>query len=148
MCRAHAQVRHLLGSLLDDQGPVTIVDMEAGLEHLSRGTGSHVHTLCVMLEPYFKALETARRCAELARELKIPRVLGVANKIRDAGDLAAVQEFARAHRLPVAATIPWDDEIRRGELAGRAPIDAPGSPAVRAIETLADRVMDTGGWEV
>jgi CO dehydrogenase maturation factor len=141
MCRAHAQVRHLLGGLLEDHAPVTIVDLEAGLEHLSRGTGRHVHTLCVTLEPYFKALETARRCAELARELEIPRVLGVANKIRDAEDRAAVQEFARAHGLALAAEIPWDDAIRRGELSGRSPIDAPDAPAVRAIETLATRLM-------
>ena len=43
---------------------MTIVDMEAGVEHLSRGTGRYVDTLLVTLEPYYKALETSRRCAE------------------------------------------------------------------------------------
>ena len=47
---------------------MTIVDMEAGLEHLSRGTGRHVDALLVVMEPYYKSLETARRCAELGRE--------------------------------------------------------------------------------
>lgn len=37
---------------------MTIVDMEAGLEHLSRATGRHVDALLVTLEPYYKALET------------------------------------------------------------------------------------------
>ena len=58
---------------------VTVVDMEAGLEHLSRGTDRHVDTLLVVAEPYFKALETARRCVELGRELNIPRIAAVAN---------------------------------------------------------------------
>jgi CO dehydrogenase nickel-insertion accessory protein CooC1 len=33
---------------------------------LSRGTGRHVDTLLVTLEPHYKALETFRRCAELS----------------------------------------------------------------------------------
>ena len=57
-------MRHLIGGILEDQQHVTIIDMEAGVEHLSRGTGRHVDTLLVTLEPYYKALETSRRCAD------------------------------------------------------------------------------------
>src|SRR5919199_4932948 len=106
MCRAHAQVRHVIGALLEQSAAATIVDMEAGLEHLSRGTGRHVDTLLVTLEPYYKSLETARRCAELAREIGIPRVLGVANKTRDDEDRAAIRGFAARHDLPLAADVP------------------------------------------
>ena len=83
MCRSHAAVRQLLGGILEEDTVTTIVDMEAGLEHLSRGTGRHVDTLVVMMEPYYRALETARRTAELGGELGIDRVVAVANKIRD-----------------------------------------------------------------
>ena len=117
--------------------PVTIVDMEAGLEHLSRGTGRHVDTLLVVLEPYYKALETGRRAADLGRELGVSRVIAVANKLRDAEDTAAVREYAHANNLPLAGEIPLDDELRKGDLAGRAPIDVQGSPAVAAIVKLA-----------
>lgn len=121
--------------------PVTIVDMEAGLEHLSRGTARHVDTLLVVLEPYYKALEIGRRAAELAREIGVPRVLGIANKLRDEEDAAAVREFAATHRLPLAAEVPLDDAIRRGDLAGRAPIEVSGSPAIAAIAELADHLL-------
>ena len=117
--------------------PVTIVDMEAGLEHLSRGTGRHVDTLLVVLEPYYKALEIGRRAADLGKELGVARVMAVANKLRDAEDTAAVREYARANDLPLAGEIPLDDELRKGDLAGRAPIDLHGSPAVAAISKLA-----------
>src|ERR687885_885155 len=100
MCGAHAAVRHLIGGILQAGGGVTIVDMEAGVEHLSRATGRHVDALLVTLEPYYKALETSRRCAELGRELGIPRVLGVANKIRDEVDAAAVGAYAAQHAIP------------------------------------------------
>ncbi len=121
--------------------PITIVDMEAGLEHLSRGTARHVDTLLVILEPYYKALETARRAAELGRELGVARILGVANKIRDDADATAVREFAKTHGIPVVAEVPLDDRIRKADLAGQAPIDVPDSPAIAAIGGLAASLL-------
>src|SRR5919205_3637457 len=117
MCGAHAAVRHLIGGILQADGGVTIVDMEAGVEHLSRATGRHVDTLLVTLEPYYKALETSRRCAELGRELGIANVIGIGNKVRDAADAAAVTDFAAAHGIPLAALVPFDDEVRHADIA-------------------------------
>lgn len=137
MCGAHAAVRHLIGGILEDDAHVTVVDMEAGLEHLSRATGRHVDTLLVTLEPYYKALETSRRCVLLGRELGIPRVVGIGNKIRDAADAAAVQQFAASHRIQLVAEIPFDEAVRKSDLAGVPFIDVAGSPAVSAIDGLA-----------
>lgn len=134
-------MRHVIGALLAGDSTITIVDMEAGLEHLSRGTGRHVDTLIVTLEPYYKSLETARRCAELAREIGIPRIVAVANKTRDDGDRAAIREFAAAHGLTLVGDIPMDDGLRKADLAGRAPIDEIGSPAVAAIRALARELV-------
>jgi CO dehydrogenase maturation factor len=131
-------VRHVIGALLEQESTVTVVDMEAGLEHLSRGTGRHVDTLLVTLEPYYKSLETARRCAELGREIGIPRIVAVANKTRDDEDRAAIREFAARHGLTLVGEIPMDDRLRKADLAGRAPIDEADSPAVAAIRSLAD----------
>jgi CO dehydrogenase maturation factor len=127
----------VIGALLEDGSTATVVDMEAGLEHLSRGTGRHVDTLIVTLEPYYKALETAKRCAELGREIGIGRVVGVANKTRDAEDRAAIREFAAAHGLTVIGDVPMDEQIRNADVAGRSPIDGPDSPAIAAIHGLA-----------
>ena len=131
-------MRHVIGALLEQESTVTVVDMEAGLEHLSRGTGRHVDTLVVTLEPYYKSLETARRCAELGREIGIPRIVAVANKTRDDEDRAAIQEFAARHDLTLIGDIPMDDRLRKADLAGRAPIDEVDSPAIVAIRSLVD----------
>jgi CO dehydrogenase maturation factor len=130
-------VRHVIGALLEHESTVTVVDLEAGLEHLSRGTSRHVDTLIVTLEPYYKSLETARRSAELAREIGVPRVVAVANKTRDEDDRAAIREFAAGHGLTLVADVPMDDRIHRAGVAGRAPIDQTDSPAVLAIAQLA-----------
>lgn len=130
-------MRHVIGALLEQESTVTVVDLEAGLEHLSRGTGRHVDTLIVTLEPYYKSLETSRRCAELGREIGIPRVVAVANKTRDDEDRTAIRDFAARHGMTLVGEIPEDDRLRKADLAGRAPIDETGSPAVAAIHALA-----------
>ena len=137
MCSAHAAVRHLLGGLLAEERVVTVVDMEAGLEHLSRGTDRHVDTLLVVMEPYYKALETARRCAELGRELGIPRILAVANKLRGEEDRGAVRQYAAAHGLQLAGEVPFDAALQQADQRGTAPELTPGSAAPAAVRSLA-----------
>ncbi|MGI9140433.1 MAG: hypothetical protein ACR2GJ_04925 [Gemmatimonadaceae bacterium] len=121
----------------DDGGDI-IVDMEAGLEHISRGTGKHLSKFVATIEPYYRSMETARRVAALASELGIGEVLAVANKVRDDGDRKAISEFCTAHSLQLAGEIPFDATLLDAERAGKTPIDYdPGSPAVQAIERLA-----------
>lgn len=139
MCRAHATVRGFVGELVarkrDDRD--LVIDMEAGLEHLSRGTGRHVSTFFAVLEPYFRSMETARRAVELSRETGATDVRVIANKVRDAQDREAIQRFLDAHELPLAAEIPYDPSLQAAERAGKAPFDHdPESPAVRAIREL------------
>jgi CO dehydrogenase maturation factor len=130
--------------MLEGSPATTVVDMEAGLEHLSRGTGRHVDTLLVVLEPYFKALETARRCAELGRELGIPRVYGVANKLRGSEDAHAVRAYAASHGLRLAGEVPFDEGVYQAELAGQAPSAGPEAPAARAVGELANALRSEG----
>ena len=137
MCSAHAAVRHLLNGILQEDEVVTVIDMEAGLEHLSRGTDRHVDTLLVVAEPYFKALETSRRCVELGRELNIPRVAAVANKFRSAEELASVRDFAAKHTMPLIGEVPFDPHVLRADQAGAAPSLGERSVAVAAIEKIA-----------
>ncbi len=123
--------------MLEETQVVTVVDMEAGLEHLSRGTDRHVDALLVVMEPYYKALEIARRCAELGKELGIPHVFGVANKLRGPQDTLAVRDYAAAHNLRIIGEVPFDEGVYQAELAGLAPSAAPETPAGRAIGDLA-----------
>ena len=117
--------------------------MEAGLEHLSRGTGRHVSRLVAVLEPYYRSMETARNVAALATELGIKDVVVVANKVRDAADRSAIAEFCQAHAMRLVGEVPFDASLADVERRGGAPIDAaPGSPAVVAIEALAGPLAD------
>lgn len=140
MCSAHATVRGFLGEIVAraESDRHVVVDMEAGLEHLSRGTGRHVSRLVAVLEPYYRSMETARSVVALASELGVSDVVVVANKVRDEGDRTAIADFCRAHSLRLVGDVPFDGALADVERRGGAPIDAaPDSPAVRAIAALA-----------
>src|SRR5919205_943881 len=105
----HATVRGLIQVASDAAEDVCILDTEASPEHLSRGTAKYADTMLLVVEPYFKSLETGRRMAALANDLGLERVELVANKIRDERELEAVYTFAGNHDLEIAAAIPWDE---------------------------------------
>ena len=147
MCGAHATVRGLLGELVSNAANDRdiVVDMEAGLEHLSRGTGRHVSRFLAVVEPYYRSMETARRIVELAAELGIGDVQAVANKVRDADDRQALTDFCGRHSLPIVAEIPYDPALAASERAGVPPFDAdPGAPAVEAVRRLARTLAAAG----
>lgn len=143
MCGAHATVRGFLGELVtrSSNDYDIVVDMEAGLEHLSRGTGKHVSQFLAVVEPYYRSMETARRIAHLAGELGIGDVKAVINKVRNAADQEVVKTFCSANNLEVIAEIPNDLTLADAERAGRPPLDFDSkAPAVAAICQLADRL--------
>ena len=141
----HATVRSLIRLASDAAEEVCILDTEASPEHLSRGTAKYADAMLLVVEPYFKSLETGRRMAVLANDLGLERVGLVANKIRDERELAAVREFANQHGLEIAGVVPYDDSMPEAERAQAAPLDfAPDAPAIAAIAELADRVVGNG----
>jgi CO dehydrogenase maturation factor len=141
----HATVRSVIEAASSRQEDVCILDTEASPEHLSRGTARYADGMLVVVEPYYKSLETGRRMAALARELGLERVALVANKIRDDSELAAVREFAASHELELAGVVPFDEQLPEAERAGVAPLDhAADSAAVAAIGELADEWVANG----
>lgn len=131
-------MRGLLGQLIEQEHRLAVVDMEASIEHMSRGTARHVDVLLVIAEPYYRSLETAGRIAPLGRELGIPRVYAVANKVRDERDALAVSEYCARHGLEVIAYVPFDEAIASADRDGMALVDYDhGAPAVTVISRLA-----------
>jgi CO dehydrogenase maturation factor len=142
LCSAHATVSGLLADAADLPGAVTIVDMEASPEHLSRGTTRHVDVLLLVVEPYWRSLETAKRMAALAAELPIPHVGVVGNKARSPSDAEAIAGFCAGAGLGLDGQLPWSDGVLEADKAGVPLIDHdPADPVVDAISGLADRLV-------
>lgn len=140
-------MRGLLGELLSSQTEITVVDMEAGLEHLSRsgGTLRYVDHLLVVTEPYTRAIETARRTIHLARDLGISRVSLLANKVRDSSELSLLDRVLSETGVALICAVPYDEAARLADREGKPPLEvAPDGPLVRSIEELV-RTLE-GPW--
>ena len=137
MCASHRAVRGLIAEM-SGYGEFTITDMEAGLEHLKRGTARNVDVMLVVMEPYFRSMEAAGRTFSLARELEIPHLYAVANKVRNPDDQAAIKQFCLKHDMAMIGTIPEEPQFTEAERNGVAPIDyAPHCPGAQAIRKIA-----------
>ncbi|MDI6709233.1 MAG: AAA family ATPase [Bacillota bacterium] len=79
-CREYAFLNAVVTSLLLDKTDAVILDMAAGIEHLTRGASRGMDALLVVVEPTRAAVDTARNLAALAADLAIPRVFFVGNK--------------------------------------------------------------------
>jgi len=141
----HATVRSVIETASDAAGDICILDTEASPEHLSRGTAQYAETMLIVVEPYYKSLETGRRMALLGKDLGLPHVALVANKIRDERELEAVRQFAGQHDLEIAGSVPFDESFPESERAQRAPLDfAPQSAGVDAIAKIGRQLVGNG----
>jgi len=135
-------VRGVLRGLVSTTSHMTVVDLEAGLEHLSRGTARHVDTLLLVAEPYFKSLEATQRSFVLAKDLGIDRIQMVANKIRSSRDEETVRQFAGRHSVTVAGVVPFDPAVVEADERGAAVMDQqPDATSVIAVRQLADQLL-------
>src|SRR3954471_15245816 len=115
---------------------------------MTRGTVRTSDAVLLVTEPYFRSLETTGRLAPLAQELGIPHIWAVANKVRTAGDEAAIREYCDRRGIEVLAVVPFDPRVTEADNAGVSVLDhAPESAAISAAtllaQTLSQRLMSS-----
>lgn len=145
-CGGHATVRSLLGEALDSETDDTIIDMEAGIEHLSRsgGTLAHADVLVLVMEPSRKAVITAERTIALARELGIDAWIGVGNKAEDGEQRSTLESLCAEHAVPLDVVLPISPAVMRADRTGDPLEREMASEVWSAIDDLADRVLGVG----
>ena len=139
VCPEHVMLKAMLSSLVLRRDDVVIMDMEAGREHLGRGTASMMDRFIVVIEPGARSIQTYTRIKELARDIGITKVSVVANKVRDESD----KEFLRS-RIPeedLLGFLSYNPEVIDADRRGLSPYDcSPTALAeIRAIKEKLDR---------
>lgn len=131
-------MRSLLGAAIEEEADVTLVDMEAGLEHLSRsgGTLAYADVLLMVMEPSRKSILTAGRTIALAHELGIPLVYGVGNQARMPEDGEFFRSVAAEYNVPLAGIIPHDPDVVESDRSGEVMGPEKGKPVRDAIEAI------------
>ncbi|MDA8236173.1 MAG: carbon monoxide dehydrogenase accessory protein CooC [Clostridia bacterium] len=116
-CPESVLIKHLLRHLVLGRDETVIVDMEAGLEHLGRGTAEGVDAFVVVVEPGQRSFQTAMAVVDLAKDLGVTKVFLVANKVLP-GDEETIREALKG--LTILGFLPYHQGIARADLAGQS----------------------------
>ena len=137
MCPASSFLKALLRHVLLKTNSVVILDMEAGVEHLGRGTTRGIDLMLIVVEPGARSIETAGRIVELARQIDIRKFGAVINKA--GGEAKDIEVKLKGYGIEVFGIIPYDTSLVKADMENIAPIDK-GGAAVEAIKNICNRV--------
>ena len=133
-CPENAMLRSLVSHVILDRGEIVIMDMEAGIEHLTRGTARSVDLMIIVFEPGMRSIELAETIRKLSSDLGVKHVAMVANKIKSRNDEEFAVNSAKSMKAELLGVIHYDDAASLADRENRAVIDmAPESQIVRDI---------------
>ncbi len=126
-------LQRIIGNLMLYRDDVVVLDMEAGLEHLGRGTTSGMDQFIVVIEPGERSIQTYRNIKRLALQLGVRQVGVVANKVQSQED----EEFVRG-KIPAEdflGIVHYNRGVMDADRRGLSPFDV--SPeAVQEIASI------------
>ena len=129
--------KRIINHLVLRSDDVVILDMEAGLEHLGRGTTEGMDQFIVVIEPGARSVQTYRNVKRLAEDLGVSQVRVVANKVRDEKDEAFVKSKIPAEDL--LGFIHYNSEVIDADRQGKSPFDF--SPSAKAeIQKIKEKI--------
>lgn len=133
ICPESTLLKRLVGHIVLARDEAVVLDMEAGLEHLGRGTAMNVDRLIVVVEPGRRSIETAHQIRKLADDMGLKSISLVGNKIRDEAD----KEFLLKNMgdFDFIGFLPYRSEIIEADLDGLPPFekDQAGLSAVKTM---------------
>ena len=135
-CPAHSVIKSLLRHLVVERDEIVILDMEAGIEHLGRGTAEHVDILLAVADANQKSLAVAATICRLAQASAIRTIGLVANRIANDQQEQVFRAFAADNNLPVLGKIPFDRQVADAGMTGEI-LDPSASDALKAVSDLA-----------
>lgn len=138
-CGSHMTLRDVFARVPHGEGQAVVTDLEPGVNDVLWAWPKPGDVLVIVTDPSAKSLETGKHLAAVAAELKLDRVLVVANQVERVDDA----DRARSAFPGLAVfEVPDDAEMRRADRYGLSPLDsAPTCAGVIAIERLADELL-------
>ena len=121
-CPENSLLQSLIAHLLLARNEVVILDMEAGIEHLGRGTAKAVDKLIVVVEPGRRSIETAHNIEGLAKDIGLQNIVLVGSKVRSQSD----KDFlvSTLPNFEFLGFIPYDTKIIEADQANLSVLDA------------------------
>jgi CO dehydrogenase maturation factor len=139
-CPENALLRRLMKHIVLDRDEVLIMDMEAGVEHLGRGTAEGVDIMLIVVEPGLRSVETASRIKALAEDVGIKNVAGAVNKVRSEDDLVLIRGELEKIGVPCIGSVMLDPGMVTADLNGLSPMEMISRETMESLEELAVNV--------
>lgn len=138
-CPENVLLREVLRHLILEAQQAVVVDMEAGIEHLGRGTAEGVDEMLVVVEPGWASVQTAGRVARLAADLGIRRVRALGNKLATDEERRFLDESLPG-TVELLGVLPLDRALEQDARAGTWSPDRPfGMEMMRIARLLVSR---------
>ncbi len=142
MCPSATLLKTLMRHLVLGTDEAFVMDMDAGVENLGRGTTKGMDALIVVTEPSRRALQILGKIKDLASDIDIGRIYAVGNKVDGLEDEEMIREAIKNEGIPLLGNVPLDREIKEADRRGMAPLDMnPDSPGMRAIFDIKERLV-------
>jgi len=138
-CPENVMLKSLFRHLVLNQDEIVILDMEAGIEHLGRGTTENMDLLIIVIEPGLRSIQTARAVKKMSEDLGIKKLFVVVNKIRSEEEERLVRE--KLDDFEVLGIMPYSDSIRESDLKDFSPCDS-DKEFTGSIEKIAARLQE------
>jgi CO dehydrogenase maturation factor len=144
-CPENALVRRLVSHLILKRDEVLVMDMEAGVEHLGRGTAESVDVLIIVIEPGTRSVETARNIKKLATDIGLKRIVAVLNKSRGEADIEFAKERLQELDVELLGSVPFSDCVVSADLDDVSPMDSEEClPVVDSLVSMKERLLELG----
>lgn len=122
VCPESVVLKNLVTHVLLQRDEMLIMDMEAGIEHLGRATAQAVNAFVIVVEPGRRSIQTARTIRRLAREIGIPRIVVVGNKVRGPSDETFIAQ--QLSDFSILGFLPYSPESVEADIRGVPVFDA------------------------
>ncbi len=139
VCPESVLLKNLVHHLVLRRDDVIVMDMEAGIEHLGRGTARGVDAFIIVVEPGKRSIETAEKIKSLAKDIGLETIYVVGNKIRTEKDQSFLME--KLKEFIILGFIPYDEKIIEADMHGRFLEDISESTK-KAFVTVGEKILN------
>jgi CO dehydrogenase maturation factor len=138
VCPESVMLKALVSHLLLQPNEAVVMDMEAGVEHLGRGTAASVDRMVLVVDPGHRSIEAALRIRALAADLAVNSLAVIVNRVRSDEDLEPVRRALPG--IPLLGALPYDARILDADRSGEPPYPEL-SRAPRELAAIVDAVV-------
>ena len=141
MCAPNAIVRALLRHLMVERNEAVVLDLEAGVEHIGRGTAKAVDNLLIIADSNLKSLEIAKHIHDMSAAADMKHVYLVGNRVMNQAQEDAIRSFAEKNGLEILALVPFDQKVIEADMLGETPLKNKEIASVKTIDNICDMLL-------